>query len=103
MKMRSIRAIFRRGGQQNQKNGGGGGGGGVVAEGQPHQQNSQTPEELSRASSVNSLNAEQKSKGAFAKLRKGASKEKIDKIGSGGDGKRSDNKKGKNINQNFWM
>lgn len=87
--MRSIRAIFRRGGQQNQKGGAGGG-----AEGGHQQQQQQTPEELSRASSVSSLNAEQKSKGAFAKLRKGASKEKIDKIGNG-DGRRNDHKKGK--------
>lgn len=90
MKMRSIRAIFRRGGHQQSHHQKGG------AEGQQQQQqNSQTPEELSRASSVSSLNAEQKSKGAFAKLRKGASKEKIDKIGNG-DGKRNDHKKGKN-------
>lgn len=89
MKMRSIRAIFRRGGQQNQKSGGSGADGG-------QQQNNQTPEELSRASSVSSLNAEQKSKGAFAKLRKGASKEKIDKIGNG-DGRRNDSKRGKEL------
>lgn len=95
MKMRSIRAIFRRGGgQQNQKGGGG-------AEGQITQpSNNQTPEELSRASSVSSLNAEQKSKGAFAKLRKGASKEKIDKIGNG-DGKRNEHKKGEERCKNF--
>lgn len=64
--MRSIRAIFRRGQREPQ---------------QPQQQ--QTPEELSRASSASSLNAEQQkqTKGAFAKVRKGVSKEKIDKIG----------------------
>lgn len=72
--MRSIRAIFRRGGQQSQKVDG--------------QQQQQTPEELSRASSVSSLNAEQKQgKGAFSKIRKGVSKEKID-----GDAKKNDKK-----------
>lgn len=76
MKMRSIRAIFRRGGQQNQK-------------GEGQQQQQQTPEELSRASSVSSLNAEQKqAKGAFSKIRKGVSKEKID-----GDGNKKNNDK----------
>lgn len=79
MKMRSIRAIFRRGGQQNQK----------TDNHQQQQQQQQTPEELSRASSVSSLNAEQKqAKGAFSKIRKGVSKERID-----GDGKRNNDKK----------
>lgn len=89
--MRSIRAIFRRGGgQSNQQN---------SKEGQQQQQNSQ--EELSRASSVSSLNAEQKqAKGAFAKLRKGVSKEKIDKIGTTGGDKANKNHDKKGVTKN---
>lgn len=70
MRMRSIRAIFRRG--QGSK-------------GEPGQHQNQ--DDLSRTSSVSSLNADQKNKGAFAKLRKGVSKEKI-------DGERKNDRKG---------
>lgn len=76
MKMKSIRAIFRRG---------------QTSKGEQGLAQNQTPEDLSRASSISSLNADQKNKGAFAKLRKGISKERIDKIGD-----KKHDKKGKN-------
>lgn len=61
MKMKSIKAIFRRG--QNQK-----GDGQII------------PEDLSRASSITNLNVDPKNKGA--KPKKSESRDRLDKITS---------------------
>lgn len=64
MKMKNIKAIFRRGQTQ------------VSSKFEQGHIN----ENLSRSSSVTNLNAEHKNKGAFSKLRNSASKDRLDKL-----------------------
>lgn len=70
MKMKNIKAIFRRGQTQ--------------AQSKPDQQPQQQRGDLSRSSSISNLNSadlKDRNKGAFAKVRKSASKDRLDKLG----------------------
>lgn len=60
MTMKSIRSIFRRVQGSNK--------------------NEQTADDVSRSSSITNLNAEGKNKGASSKIKKSASKDRLDKI-----------------------
>lgn len=68
MKMKNIKAIFRRGQAQ------------ASSKSEQGQLQGQIREDLSRSSSVTNLNADHKNKGAFSKLKKSASKDRLDKI-----------------------
>lgn len=71
MKMKNIKAIFRRGQAQAQSK-------------SDQQSQQQQREDLSRSSSISNLNSadlKDKNKGAFSKVRKSASKDRLDKLG----------------------
>lgn len=77
MKMKNIKAIFRRGQAQ------------ASSKSEQGQLQGQIREDLSRSSSVTNLNSDHKNKGAFSKLRKSASKDRLDKLA---DNKKNDKK-----------
>lgn len=70
MKMKNIKAIFRRGQTQ--------------AQSKAADQQAPPREDLSRSSSISNLNSGElrdRNKGAFAKVRKSASRDRLDKLG----------------------